>query len=358
MGCVYMYTNKINGMRYIGQTKRPLKVRHWQHCSQNIGFFDKELKKYGAENFSLEILEDNIDSQEELEEKEVYYIALYDTFNNGYNMTRGGSGGTRFSEEDRDRIIDMIKNTNLPFTKIAEETGYNVYTISDINNGFTLKKDDVEYPIRKRRCSEHFTDDDVYTVIDLLKNTDYSFEKIAELADVNFYFVADINKGKRSFLKDGETTFPIRENNKHCPMTIELASTIIYLLKNEDDKSSEQIADMLHIPGYTVGQVNRGKHSICKQINEEYPIRKKQYKNRNNRGSTKLSDKDVYKIIELLINTNLSTEEISRRYNVDRTAINRINRGASFKNITTQFKLPIRQNSKHNSQIYANSVNE
>lgn len=69
MGCIYLYTNKINGKQYIGQTIQPIQVRHYNHLHQN-NYFDRALKKYGRSNFTLEILEDNIfDSRKNLIKK-------------------------------------------------------------------------------------------------------------------------------------------------------------------------------------------------------------------------------------------------------------------------------------------------
>ena len=49
------------------------------------------MRKYGIENFTFEIIEEC--SQEQLNEREIYWISYYDSFNKekGYNMTPGGS---------------------------------------------------------------------------------------------------------------------------------------------------------------------------------------------------------------------------------------------------------------------------
>lgn len=48
------------------------------------------MEEYGVDNFYLEILEEC--EYNELSEKEIYWIAQYDSYNNGYNMTIGGDG--------------------------------------------------------------------------------------------------------------------------------------------------------------------------------------------------------------------------------------------------------------------------
>lgn len=46
------------------------------------------IRKYGLENFSFSIIEEC--RQEELKDREIYWIEYYHTFENGYNATRGG----------------------------------------------------------------------------------------------------------------------------------------------------------------------------------------------------------------------------------------------------------------------------
>jgi hypothetical protein len=47
--------------------------------------------KYGLENFEVTTIEEVNVTQ--LDEREIYWIAKYDSFNKGYNATIGGSGG-------------------------------------------------------------------------------------------------------------------------------------------------------------------------------------------------------------------------------------------------------------------------
>ena len=74
-GLIYKYTNNINGKIYIGQTRQQLQKRHDKYLQQlnDHTYFHRALKKYGIENFTLEIIEDNI-PLEQLDEKEIYWI--------------------------------------------------------------------------------------------------------------------------------------------------------------------------------------------------------------------------------------------------------------------------------------------
>ena len=88
---IYKITNTINNQCYIGQSK-DIQARWSKHLSAYKTSPEWKLyrafKKYGISNFSFEIIEEC--KIEELNEKEIYWIAYYDSFNNGYNMTLGG----------------------------------------------------------------------------------------------------------------------------------------------------------------------------------------------------------------------------------------------------------------------------
>ena len=90
MGQIYMVQNLINGKIYIGQTKYSWDKRWKQHLAQldDGTYFHRAIKKYGAKNFSVTVLENCDDSQ--LDEREIVWIAKYASYHNGYNSTEGG----------------------------------------------------------------------------------------------------------------------------------------------------------------------------------------------------------------------------------------------------------------------------
>lgn len=85
--CVYMHKNKINNKAYIGITKLPVQKR-WQsgagYCKQ-LKFY-RAILKYGWDNFEHLILEEGILTEKEALNKESYYIKLYNSVENGYNV--------------------------------------------------------------------------------------------------------------------------------------------------------------------------------------------------------------------------------------------------------------------------------
>ena len=110
MWVIYKHTNLINGKIYIGQTCQKPEDRWDYGCGykrHNLHFYNA-IKKYGwKEGFSHEIIEQNIPTLEEANEKEKYWIAYYNCKEpNGYNLTDGGNGssGHPISEEAKLKI--------------------------------------------------------------------------------------------------------------------------------------------------------------------------------------------------------------------------------------------------------------
>lgn len=102
---IYKYQNKINNHIYIGQSDN-IEKRYQQHLydskyrpEKSTGI-DMAINKYGINNFTFEIIEEC--SKNELEEKEIYWIDFYDSYNNGYNKTPGGKS---LRGEDHPRSI-------------------------------------------------------------------------------------------------------------------------------------------------------------------------------------------------------------------------------------------------------------
>lgn len=106
-GFIYKITNKVNGKSYIGQTRYTVEFR-WrqhQHKRDNV-YFHNAIHKYGIENFTVEILEEC--DYKDLNSREIFYIAKYDTFKNGYNLTLGGDGNRKLFLDDKyDEIVGM-----------------------------------------------------------------------------------------------------------------------------------------------------------------------------------------------------------------------------------------------------------
>lgn len=90
---IYKITNKQNQKVYIGQSIN-IQQRFYHHrkLTNDNNYFHRALKKYGKDNFNYEIIEKC--SQEQLDEREKYWIAFYQSNlrEYGYNSTFGGEG--------------------------------------------------------------------------------------------------------------------------------------------------------------------------------------------------------------------------------------------------------------------------
>lgn len=116
-GLIYKHTSP-SGNSYIGKSIDTMQERFNQHIkSAEKGddySFQCAIRKYGPENFTSEIVEDNI-LENLLNEKERYYIHFFDTYKKGYNMTEGGEGGDTFSKlskEKQNKIKKIMSKTH------------------------------------------------------------------------------------------------------------------------------------------------------------------------------------------------------------------------------------------------------
>lgn len=146
MGIIYKITNLINGKSYIGQTSRPLKARWKEHKTGNYQrqVVDTAIRKYGKENFSIETLEEC--PNEELDDRERYWVAYYNTYHDGYNNTEGGQiwQSTRLSDEEVQRILQEWKNTDLCLTRFHKYVGHSLDTVKNylLQNNITQEEID------------------------------------------------------------------------------------------------------------------------------------------------------------------------------------------------------------------------
>lgn len=115
IGYIYKYQNIVNGKVYIGQTVN-LQSRMSSHRNKAKFLKNKfynAVRKYGWASFSYEVIaEIYANSDQELttilDQLEVYYVARYDSYYNGYNSTLGGHSkrGYKMSQE----FIEKCKN--------------------------------------------------------------------------------------------------------------------------------------------------------------------------------------------------------------------------------------------------------
>lgn len=119
---IYKITNIQNNKVYIGQTIRPVKNRFNRHINDALNHiidthFARAIRKYGKDSFQIEVI-DEAETQEELNQKERYWIQYYNSVKEGYNETDAISkcGGNTYqskTDEEMEVIKDKIRQTKI-----------------------------------------------------------------------------------------------------------------------------------------------------------------------------------------------------------------------------------------------------
>lgn len=139
---IYKIENLKNGKKYIGLTNniQRRRSRHFTDLKCNRhdnSFLQKEYNIYGKENFSFETIFEGKCSNEEISEKEKYYISLFDSYYNGYNQNEGGNfgpsnGGSHLTKSDIFNICAALEFCSRPGSILAKMFNITNTTVSRI----------------------------------------------------------------------------------------------------------------------------------------------------------------------------------------------------------------------------------
>lgn len=277
-----------NNKIYIGRATN-IKRRIWEHYVKIDNTpCQKALHKYYSnyKEILIEILElvNNYEDIYELEKKWIKKLKATER-DIGYNITNGGDGGgagiyntsSKFSLQDLNNIIQLLKENK---TNAFISSLYNVHpdTIGRINQGKSYFNNTLIYPIRKERGTVEYKD-------------------------------------------------------KYNSLSIQQMEDILYLLQNSK-LTNKQIAKQVGCSASTVINFNIGKHPYCKKVLISFPIRK-------SRRTIKLTEDDIIKIKQQLLNPNFSIQDIAHNFSCSRDTISDINNGKRYSKDNEQY--PIRK---------------
>lgn len=284
-----------NNKIYIGLSSN-IKKRLTAHNKTNDDLpVHRAIKKYGKiSEKNVEILE--IVNESLLREREKYWIDYYKSFlpENGYNLILGGDGSSpgvfnnsaKLSQKKLDELVkDLIDNV-IFIKDLAEKYNLSAEAISDINQGKRYYNENLIYPLRKDtrftseqmkgisgvdKGSSKFSYEEIEEIIELLKNSPLSLEKIAKKFNCSYATISHINNGKH--YPNTSYTYPIREKKKTTTKLSQEDLNKIYELIQNTNISFAQIARDFNISDSTIGRINSGKYHFDK--NKSYPLRKK-----------------------------------------------------------------------------------
>jgi group I intron endonuclease len=195
MCIIYKITNSFTNKCYIGYTSKSADERWSQHVRRSFKKklnckFDNALRKYNITTWTVEILEENL-SVTESKQKEIYYIQLFNSYNNGYNSTLGGDGnnGIVMSDESNKKRSNALKGKKKNYDRMhgkfhKEESKSK---ISEAHRG--MKKPWVKWSseqISKRALTRRSLTLEKYNELQELKSQGYTRKEISEKLQVSF----------------------------------------------------------------------------------------------------------------------------------------------------------------------------
>ena len=180
---IYKITNKTNNKCYIGQTIKIAEERWKEHQSHAFGTHPNDInktlyraiRKHGIENFTFEVLQDNIETFEQLDKAEIYWIDFYNSFIKGYNETFGGQRyhqilpnegiiqdyyKTRSARKtalnfgvDHSTVDSILNQNNIPRFTFRQAAGQRVKISKDnFEQEFDSVKDCAEWFVENKIC--------------------------------------------------------------------------------------------------------------------------------------------------------------------------------------------------------------
>lgn len=114
---IYKISNNFDENLYVGFTSRSIEERWKQHVylsNKSESFLHRAIKKYGIDNFKIEVIAKSSNIEYCRDVLEPYYIKQYNSYApNGYNMTLGGEGTLGYSFLHSDQTREKIRNSHL-----------------------------------------------------------------------------------------------------------------------------------------------------------------------------------------------------------------------------------------------------
>ena len=219
MGIIYCFTNNINGKKYIGQSISKGNARYNNHKSSYKNPDDCEyesplhraFRKHGFENFTYEILAQDIESIDLLNQLEIQYIQQYNCqIPNGYNIEPGGKNcakpktiehrkkeiwaQAKLTEEEVIELRKAYQRKESP-TKIYREKYENIMHYNSFLNIWSGRRYTLIMPeVFEKGRHTKLNAETVKLIRKDREETNLSYDKLAEKYGISKGTIADIIK--------------------------------------------------------------------------------------------------------------------------------------------------------------------
>lgn len=285
-----------NNKSYIGLTN-DLRRRMVEHLGKDIRqhpnlLISKAIKKHSIKNIELlEEIEPN--DRRKLKEREKYWIAFYNTFNNinqGYNTTPGGDGASdgiynvsaSVNQEQLNLIINLLLTSNLTYEEIIDKLNISITrnVIRGINTGTHYKNPKLKYPLREKRLERYGFENKtskfynnkslLKDIINALKNPQISYDEISQLYNISKSSLTLINTGKK--YKQVDLQYPLRPKNANQKRFFSKEEMLYIKKALQNRETMQSIASKLNCDRKVISDINSGKRQ--KQQDWKYPLNK------------------------------------------------------------------------------------
>ena len=264
MGYIYKIWNEDNDKLYIGQTSVGIKARWSQHLKNyltNDAVLYRAMRKHGAGIFHIEEIEQCENSL--LNEREIYWIAYYDSYKNGYNSKPGGTALPSGNAPKRidDLLIKKLWDEGLSISQIAEKTknsstsirehliDYQNYSVAESN-----KRGNRQAGIAKRKSISQWDLNGKF-IKNYLSITEASQETNIPIQNISKCLTKQ-RKTAGNFYWTNDQELPIITKPKIYQY--DLNGNLIQIFNTK-----KEAANLLHLDDGSIAKVCKGKRKTC-----------------------------------------------------------------------------------------------
>lgn len=302
---IYKIENKVNSKVYVGQSVN-VESRLMQHRSQlrsnkhRNDYLQHAWNKYGEDNFDFELLCEC--EKEELNDKEIYYIAHYNSTNHdlGYNIREGGDCGAMAEE-----TIEKLRGSGSSLSKEdVRHIKMSMYLLMD----------------RNEIAEMYHVSPKVLTAISQGKNWSYILPELNDkIHNLKQTLIDERNQEIVSHYDNGLTITEIK--NLMC-LSKSIVEKAVYKYRDIKNKDS-QIEKYNKI--FELHNQGINDYQISKIVDvSPSTVQRYLYKNvhpLNKAGNTKVNDELREKILDMYFNQKMTSIPISKNLGISKTTV-------------------------------------